>query len=71
MIEELQSPVKEYMTAEPTCVKLSTSLQKSLGYIRIKRFRHMIIVDDNKKCIGIFSIKDAFDFLCDAAFAPK
>jgi CBS domain-containing protein len=53
------------MTKDPKCVRVDTPLNISFGYMRLGKFRHLIVVDEKGKCAGMLSMKDAFNYICD------
>jgi len=54
----LDAKVKEYMTAEVIGVKKETSEWEAAEVMLERGFRHLPVVDDNNKVIGIVSIRD-------------
>jgi CBS domain-containing protein len=57
--------IKDYMTPEPKVIKETDRVDYSFGMMRMGRFRHLIIVDEEHRCKGMVSIKDAFYYMCD------
>jgi CBS domain-containing protein len=68
--DHLSMPVEEFMTEKVTTVLETTPLSKAFGIMRMARFRHLVVVDEEKRCNGIISIKDAFDYTCDLISSP-
>ncbi|NLZ76623.1 MAG: CBS domain-containing protein [Spirochaetales bacterium] len=58
--------VKDVMTAGVTCVKLHQSLEDCLQLMTVGRFRHLPVVDDAGKVIGMVSIRDVVRAVLDA-----
>ncbi|NLK13620.1 MAG: CBS domain-containing protein [Spirochaetales bacterium] len=58
--------VKEVMTAGVTCVKRHQSLEDCLQLMTVGRFRHLPVVDDGGKVMGIVSIGDVVKAVLDA-----
>lgn len=50
--------VRDRMTPNPTTVTPDTSVKDALDLIRRKRFRHLPIVDENGRLVGITTEKD-------------
>ncbi len=50
--------VRDRMTPNPTTVTPDTSVKDALDLIRRKRFRHLPVVDENGKLVGITTEKD-------------
>ena len=53
--------VAEVMTAEPVCVRRSTSLYDALILARGRRLRHLLVVDDNDLLAGVVTQTDMVD----------
>lgn len=62
-IEELSLPISQFMTPNPICVYPESSLEESFNILVDNRFRHLVITDHNKKCLGIISIKDVLEYI--------
>ena len=58
--------VKEVMTAGVTCVKRHQSLEDCLQLMTVGRFRHLPVVDDSGKVMGMVSIGDVVKAVLDA-----
>lgn len=58
--------VKDVMTAGVTCVKRHQSLEDCLQLMTVGRFRHLPVVDDAGKVIGMVSIGDVVKAVLDA-----
>lgn len=54
----LDAKVKDYMTSEVIGVKKETSEWEAAEVMLERGFRHLPVVDDNNKVIGIVSIRD-------------
>lgn len=50
--------VRDRMTPDPTTITPDTSLKDALGLIRSRRFRHLPVVDQQGKLVGITTEKD-------------
>lgn len=57
------SPINDYMTANPKTVTVDEKIVDVLDLMRKGRFRHVVVADKYNKLAGIVSIKDLFDFL--------
>ena len=60
-----QETVESYMTPNPIYVNENESIKKVLLHMRMGRFRHVIVVDDERKLVSVISIKDMIDYFCD------
>ncbi len=65
-INTTEIKVKEVMTAGVTCVKLHQSLEDCLQLMTAGRFRHLPVVDDEGKVVGLVSIGDVVKAVLDA-----
>lgn len=54
----LDAKVKDYMTSEVIGVKKETSEWEAAEVMLERGFRHLPVIDDNNKVIGIISIRD-------------
>ncbi|WP_101757771.1 GGDEF domain-containing protein [Oceanicoccus sp. KOV_DT_Chl] len=50
--------VADVMTREPVCVKQSTSLYDALLLARSRKLRHILVVDDDEKLVGLVTQTD-------------
>ena len=66
-IENVDSnkPIKDFMTPNPKTLKNTDSILRAVLLMRMGRFRHVVIVDENNKLTSVLSIKDVMDYLCD------
>ena len=62
------TPVEKFMTPKPRYVKFEDSLRSGFALMRIGRFRHLLVCSEKEEILGIISIKDAFDYLCDTIY---
>jgi CBS domain-containing protein len=51
-------PVQEVMTAELVCGQPHTTVDEARGVMKNRRIRHMPIVDDSERLLGMISIGD-------------
>lgn len=58
--------VKEVMTSGVTTVRLHQSLEDCLQLMTVGRFRHLPVVDDEGKVVGLVSIGDVVKAVLDA-----
>lgn len=63
--EALEQSISLHMTAKVKTVTLDTPLAVGFALMRLSKFRHLVIADDKKKCIGIVSIKDVMEYTLD------
>ncbi len=57
--------IEDYMTPKPYTFRLDDIVGKALLKMRLGNFRHIIIVDDDNKLIGVASQRDVINFLLD------
>jgi CBS domain-containing protein len=50
--------VRDVMTAEVACCKLHTTLEEARGVMKNRRIRHLPVVDDQDRLLGLISIGD-------------
>ncbi|MAG95033.1 MAG: hypothetical protein CMJ48_15005 [Planctomycetaceae bacterium] len=61
---QMDRKVSEVMTADPTSVFISESIAYALHLMDIGGFRHLPIVDEEGRPVGIISVRDILRFLC-------
>jgi len=64
---DLDSPICLYMTPHPKTLKKENTVLEAIELMHTKNFRHIPIVDDEKRPIGIISIKDVMNFIYEKA----
>ena len=57
--------ITQIMTADPVTLKEDDKVAYVMNNMHVGRFRHVPIVDDDEKPIGIVSIRDVVDFILD------
>ncbi|MCS5596470.1 MAG: IMP dehydrogenase [Alphaproteobacteria bacterium] len=58
-VENLDTPVRQLMTHDPLItVKADTTRDEAKKLLQQHRIEKLIIIDDNKKCIGLMTVKD-------------
>jgi CBS domain-containing protein len=62
-------PISEFMTPNPVCVGMNDSIGRVLIKMRMGRFRHVVITNDQGLLENVVSIKDILDVLLDAMSA--
>lgn len=60
-----QDPIEMYMTKKPKTIRKTDSLERAAVFMRIGKFRHLIITDEDGKLSGVLSIRDILAFLVD------
>ncbi len=60
--------VENYMTPNPVCAKPNTPFLKIMSAMRLGRFRHLVITDENGQLAGIISIKDVLNYITDSVY---
>jgi CBS domain-containing protein len=58
--------ISKHMTPNPKSVKLNDPVMKAALSMRLGRFRHVVIVDDNNVLGGLISVKDVLDWMMDS-----
>lgn len=56
---DLQTPVNKIMTPNPQCVKPELKVADAVLIMIERGFRHLPVVADNGKILGVFSVRDA------------
>jgi len=64
-IDEAKVPVGEFMTPNPRAVKKSEPIATALLLMRMGRFRHLVVENDEGEMISVLSSKDLMDYLAD------
>lgn len=52
------TPVHEVMTSEVACCQMHTSLEEARTVMKVRRIRHLPVVDDGDQLLGLISIGD-------------
>lgn len=60
----LDRPVSELMTRDPETISLQDSIAYALQAMDVGGYRHLPIVDEDGRPVGIISIRDILRFLC-------
>lgn len=60
--------IEQVMTPNPVCIKEQTPLIKIMAAMRLGKFRHLVIVDQDGLLKGVVSIKDALNFITDHVY---
>lgn len=63
--DALEQSISLHMTSKVKTVGLDTPLAVGFALMRLSKFRHLVIVDEKKKCIGIVSLKDVLEYTLD------
>jgi CBS domain-containing protein len=58
-LEPKHTTLAQVMTAHPTCVTPETKVSDAVVIMLERGFRHLPIVDADRKILGVFSIRDA------------
>lgn len=53
-----ETPVEEVMTSEVVCGRVNTSFEEARGVMANRRIRHLPVVDDDDRLLGLISIGD-------------
>ena len=57
--------VDAYMTSKPECLQLSDPISYALNRMNLGGFRHIPIVNNNMRPVGVISVKDIVNLLVD------
>lgn len=52
-------PVENIMTYEPVCIDVSSPVEDALVIARSRKIRHLAVLDDNEKLVGVVTQNDA------------
>jgi CBS domain-containing protein len=58
-------PVGDYMTRDPEVLKLDARAAYAVNMMVVGGFRHVPIVDEEDKLVGVISVRDIVEFLAD------
>lgn len=62
-LSDQDTPIKEIMTSDPAALPVNSTIAAALYVMSKGHFRHLPIVDQNQKPVGIVSVKDVMDFI--------
>ena len=60
----LEHPVSDFMTSNPVAVSHDDTIAYAMHAMEIGGYRHLPIVDDDGKPLGLISVRDILRFLC-------
>jgi len=63
-LEQLESPVSDSMTASPMSLTEQDSIAYALHAMDLGGYRHLPVIDEEKRPIGIISSRDILRYLC-------
>jgi CBS domain-containing protein len=63
-LSALDQPVANFMTASPEALTPDDSIAYALHAMDLGGYRHMPVVNENRKPTGIISVRDILRFLC-------
>ncbi len=61
---QLAHPVGEFMTPSPVTINHDDSIAYALHAMNLGGYRHLPVVDENKRPRGMISVRDILRFLC-------
>lgn len=64
-IDLARQPVDEFMTEDPLALMPGDEISYVMNNMHVGGYRHVPVVDENRKPIGIISIKDVMSFILD------
>ena len=59
--------VSSVMTAPPTCIHESTPIESALAHMAGAHVRRLVVVDDDKRLVGILALDDVLELLAEEA----
>ena len=59
----VDSPISQHMTKDPVCAEMDTTLAFALNLMSHGGFRHLPIVDSERRAVGVVSVKDIIDHI--------
>jgi CBS domain-containing protein len=62
---QLELPVREFMTADPEVLRPEDPIVYALNKMSVGGFRHVPLVDEARRPVGIVSVKDIIDYIVD------
>lgn len=63
-ITRINQPVSDFMTENPATVSQDDSIGYALHAMDLGGYRHLPVVDDDDRPIGVISVRDILRFLC-------
>ena len=60
-----KTKISQVMTPHPVCIHPTTPLNQILSAMRLGKFRHLVVTDENHQVVGIISIKDILNWVTD------
>jgi CBS domain-containing protein len=61
----LDTPVFKVMTADPDTLPDSASIAYALRHMSVEGYRHVPLVDANRRPVGVVSLRDIVAWICD------
>jgi len=62
---QLGLPVREFMTADPEVLRPEDPIVYALNKMSVGGFRHIPLVDEGGRAVGVVSVKDIIDYIVD------
>ena len=59
----IETTISQHMTADPVTAEMDTTLAFALNLMSHGGFRHLPIVDSDKRAVGVVSVKDIIDHI--------
>lgn len=60
-----KTKVEEVMTSDPETLQPDDILAYALNYMRVGGYRHVPVVDERQRPVGVISVKNVVDYLAD------
>jgi CBS domain-containing protein len=57
------APVEQFMTQNPECLELNDPISYAMNRMNLGGYRHVPIIDQQKRPVGIISVKDIVNLL--------
>jgi CBS domain-containing protein len=62
---DVDRPIRELMTPDPEVLTLDDPIVYALNKMSVGGFRHVPLVDDARRPVGMVSVKDIIDYIAD------
>ena len=69
--EQWDTPISQFMTPNPESLKESAKIAFAVHQMDLGHYRHLPILDDEEKAVGVISVRDILRYLTSKAFEPS
>ena len=59
-------PISKFMTPNPKSLPIDAPISKAMILMRLGRFRHILLQKKDGQFVGVLSIKDVLNYICDS-----